>query len=131
MRTPSSRTHSTLSNTGDTDWPLLLPMVKSAARAMDAVQQIAQERWHIRIERSTVTGASKRGWTSWLTAAVDARVAGAAPMVIDMLNMRAQINLQRATFGDLSEEINDYSGIDLPGRIDSDLGHKLVGMVDP
>ena len=118
-------------NTGDTDWPLLLPMVKSAARAMDAVQQIAQERWHIRIERFTVTGASKRGWTSWLTAAVDARVAGVAPMVIDMLNMRAQINLQRATFGDLSEEINDYSGIDLPGRIDSDLGHKLVGMVDP
>ena len=118
-------------NTGDTDWPLLLPMVKSAARAMDAVQQIAQERWHIPIERFTVTGASKRGWTSWLTAAVDARVAGVAPMVIDMLNMRAQINLQRATFGDLSEEINDYSGIDLPGRIDSDLGHKLVGMVDP
>jgi PhoPQ-activated pathogenicity-related protein len=117
--------------TGDTDWPLLLPMVKSAARAMDAVQQIAQERWHLPIERFTVTGASKRGWTSWLTAAVDPRVASVAPMVIDMLNMRAQIQLQRATFGDLSEEINDYSGIDLPGRIDSDLGRKLVAMVDP
>ena len=117
--------------TGDTDWPLLLPMVKSATRAMDAVQQIAQERWRLPIERFTVTGASKRGWTSWLTAAVDPRVASVAPMVIDMLNMRAQIQLQRATFGDLSEEINDYSGIDLPGRIDSDLGRKLVAMVDP
>jgi PhoPQ-activated pathogenicity-related protein len=117
--------------TGEADWPLLLPMAKSAARAMDAVQEVAQQRWHIPIERFTVTGASKRGWTSWLTAAVDPRVASVAPMVIDMLNMRAQIGLQRATFGELSEEIRDYEDIDLPGRIDSDLGRKLIAMVDP
>ncbi|HZF27201.1 MAG TPA: PhoPQ-activated protein PqaA family protein [Steroidobacteraceae bacterium] len=117
--------------TGDADWPLLLPMVKSAARAMDAVQEIASRHWQIPIEHFTVTGASKRGWTSWLTAAVDPRVAAVAPMVIAMLNMRAQIDLQRATFGELSEEIRDYSSIDLPGRIDSDLGRKLVEMVDP
>ena len=117
--------------TGDEDWPLLLPMVKSATRAMDAVEEIAQRHWQIPIERFTVTGASKRGWTSWLTAAVDSRVAGVAPMVIAMLNMPAQIDLQRTTFGDLSEEIRDYSSIDLPGRIDSDLGRKLVAMVDP
>ena len=94
--------------TGEEDWPLLLPMVKSATRAMDAVEEIAQRHWQIPIERFTVTGASKRGWTSWLTAAVDSRVAGVAPMVIAMLNMPAQIDLQRTTFGDLSEEIRDY-----------------------
>jgi len=116
---------------GEADWPLLLPMVKSAARAMDAVQEIARQRWQIQIERFTVTGASKRGWTSWLTAATDPRVASVAPMVIDMLNMRAQIGLQRATFGELSEEIRDYDDIDLPARIDSDLGRKLISMVDP
>ncbi len=116
---------------GEADWPLLLPMVKSAARAMDAVQEIARQRWQIPVERFTITGASKRGWTSWLTAAVDPRVASVAPMVIDMLNMRAQIELQRATFGELSEEIRDYEDIDLPGRIDSDLGRKLIAMVDP
>ena len=117
--------------TGDTDWPLLLPMVKSAARAMDAVQEIASTtladcdralHGHGRIEARLDLVAH---------AAVDPRVASVAPMVIDMLNMRAQIELQRATFGDLSEEIHDYSGIDLPGRIDSDLGRKLVAMVDP
>jgi PhoPQ-activated pathogenicity-related protein len=117
--------------TGEPDWPLLLPMVKSAVRAMDTVQEIARERWGIAIERFTVTGASKRGWTSWLTAATDPRVASVAPMVIDMLNMPEQIRLQRATFGELSEQIRDYSEIDLPARIDSELGRNLIAMVDP
>src|SRR5262249_48115869 len=75
------------------DWPLLLPMVKGAVRAMDTVQELAQSRWHLAIDRFTVAGASKRGWTSWLTAASDPRVAAVAPMVIDMLNVPAQIGL--------------------------------------
>jgi PhoPQ-activated pathogenicity-related protein len=118
-------------DTGDPDWPLLLPMVKAAVRAMDTVQQLGRERWGLAIERFTVTGASKRGWTSWLTAAIDPRVASVAPMVIDMLNFRAQISLQRQTFGALSEQIQDYEQIHLPERIDSPTGRELVSMVDP
>jgi PhoPQ-activated pathogenicity-related protein len=118
-------------DTGDPEWPLLLPMVKSAARAMDAVQQLTHQQWGLEIERFTVTGASKRGWTSWLTAAVDSRVASVAPMVIDMLNMRAQVELQRRTFGGLSEQIQDYEEIHFPERMDSPAGRELVSMVDP
>ena len=118
-------------DTGDPDWPLLLPMVKSATRAMDAVQQLALQQWGFAIARFTVTGASKRGWTSWLTAAVDPRVAGVAPMVIDMLNMKAQIELQRQTFGGLSEQLQDYEQIHFPERIDSRTGDELVSIVDP
>jgi PhoPQ-activated pathogenicity-related protein len=118
-------------NTGETDWPLLLPMVKSAARGMDAVQELARERWSIRVEAFTVAGASKRGWTAWLTAATDPRVASVAPMVIDMLNLPAQIALQRETFGELSEEVEDYAKIDLPERIDTERGRKLLEIVDP
>jgi PhoPQ-activated pathogenicity-related protein len=118
-------------DTGEPDWPLLLPMVKSACRAMDAVQQLAREKWGLPLARFTVTGASKRGWTSWLTAAVDPRVAGVAPMVIDVLNMRAQIQLQRQTFGSLSEQIHDFEQIHFSERIDSPTGRELVSMVDP
>lgn len=117
--------------TGEADWPLLMPMVKAAIRAMDTVQAAAQEQWNLPIEHFTVTGASKRGWTSWLTAASDPRVASVAPMVIDMLNIPTQIRLQHDAFGGLSEQIQDYQGIGLPERIDSDRGHELMEIVDP
>ena len=47
---------------GEPDWPLLLPMTKSAIRAMDALQRLDPT-----LRRFVVTGASKRGWTTWLT----------------------------------------------------------------
>jgi PhoPQ-activated pathogenicity-related protein len=34
----------------DNEWPLLLPMVKSAVRAMDAIHQLAAERWKLDID---------------------------------------------------------------------------------
>jgi PhoPQ-activated pathogenicity-related protein len=117
--------------TGEEDWPLLMPMVKSAVRGMDTVQEFAQKQWQIPVERFMVAGASKRGWTTWLTAAVDPRVTSIAPIVIDMLNFKEQIGLQRASFGELSTEVQDYVNINLPARIDSDLGRKLMDMVDP
>ena len=117
--------------TGESDWPLLLPMVKSAVRAMDAVQTFSLERRQHPVDAFTVAGASKRGWTSWLTAAVDPRVASVAPIAIDMLNLPAQIELQRETFGALSEQVQDYVNIDLPGRVNTERGRSLMAMVDP
>jgi PhoPQ-activated pathogenicity-related protein len=116
---------------GETDWPLLLPMVKSAVRAMDTIQAFARERWQMPVASFTVAGASKRGWTSWLTAAVDPRVSGVAPIAIDMLNLPAQIALQHETFGGLSEQVQDYVAIDLPGRVATERGRSLIVMVDP
>ena len=74
--------------TGDATWPLLLPMAKSAVEAMTAAQQIAQPTaGGSRSTASCTTGASKRGWTTWLSAAIDDRVMGLVPMVIDMLSL--------------------------------------------
>ena len=117
--------------TGESDWPLLLPMVKSAVRAMDAVQRISADRWNASIQSFTVAGASKRGWTSWLTSAVDHRVMAVAPMVIDVLNMSAQMDHQRATWGELSDEIRDYAALDLPTQLKTERGQELLSMVDP
>lgn len=117
--------------TRESDWPLLLPMVKSTVRAMDAMQSIVKERWGASIEQFTVSGASKRGWTAWLTAAVDKRVMAVAPMVIDVLNMRAQMDHQRETWGEVSDEIRDYAALNLPERLKTERGRELLAMVDP
>jgi len=117
--------------TGDETWPLLFPMVKSAVRAMDAVQEFARQNNRQKIEGFVVAGASKRGWTTWLTGAIDPRIKGIAPMVIDMLNMKAQANWAEKVYGKQSEQIRDYTDLNLIARMDDPPMVKLRSWVDP
>ena len=116
---------------GDESWPLLFPMAKSAVRGMDTVQAWAEKEFTQKIERFVVGGASKRGWTTWLTAAADKRVVAMAPMVIDMLNMKAQTDWAQKAYGKQSEEISDYTELNLVGRMDDAAMLKLRSWVDP
>ena len=117
--------------TEDQTWPCLLPMVKSAVRGMDAAQEYANEQWDLSIENFLVTGASKRGWTTWLTSAVDSRVNALAPMVIDVLNMTPQMQHQLDSWGEYSANIHDYTDRGLPDMLRSGEGESLLRIVDP
>jgi PhoPQ-activated pathogenicity-related protein len=96
--------------TGDEKWPARLPMTKSAVRAMDAVTAFAQspERGGNKVSRFVVSGASKRGWTAWTTAAVDSRVVGIVPAVIDMLNVEPSFIHHYRAYGTWSDAVKDY-----------------------
>jgi PhoPQ-activated pathogenicity-related protein len=118
-------------DSGESDWPLLLPMVKSCVRAMDAVQGYTKTKWGLNIETFTVTGASKRGWTTWLTGAVDPRATAIAPMVIDVLNMGPQMKHARATWGGPSHKVEPYTRSGLLDRLDTPGGRRLLEIVDP
>ena len=118
-------------DTKDDGWPLLFPMVKSLVKAMDAVQEFSAKEWPKRIEKFVVGGASKRGWTTWLTAAADPRVLAIAPMVIDVLKMPEQMARQVECFGGPSEQILPYTARGLIPMPKTEDAQRLWKWVDP
>lgn len=96
--------------TGDDKWPLRLPMTKAAVRAMDTVTDLlASERGGGReVDQFVVAGGSKRGWTTWTVAAVDARVVAIAPIVIDVLNLQESFKHHFEVYGAYSLAVSDY-----------------------
>lgn len=96
--------------TGDETWPARLPMVKSAVRAMDTVQTFMKEKevGGIDINSFVVAGGSKRGWTTWLTGAVDDRVTAIIPIVIDVLNVEVSMQHHHDAYGFWSPAVGDY-----------------------
>jgi PhoPQ-activated pathogenicity-related protein len=96
--------------TGDDRWPARLPMTKSAVRAMDAVTAFmaSPAGGHVAVSRFVVSGASKRGWTTWTTAAVDTRVVAIAPAVIDLLNLEPSFVHHWRAYGAWSTAVQDY-----------------------
>ena len=98
---------------------------------MDVLQAFSKQEWRAPVERFIVAGASKRGWTTWLTAAVDRRVGAIAPVVIDVLNMRAQMSRQIEALGAYSARLIAYSSRGLLPIPETPAGKKLLDMVDP
>jgi PhoPQ-activated pathogenicity-related protein len=116
---------------GDYSWPLLFPMVKSAVRAMDAVQALAKETLHKDVKNFVISGASKRGWTTWLTGASDGRAIAIAPMVIDILNMPVNLDYQMKSWNKYSVEIDDYVKLGIPQTSRTKEGEAVTEMIDP
>src|SRR5262249_8144542 len=83
------------------------PMAKAAIRAMDAVTKFGEVQ-HLTVEKFFVSGASKRGWTTWLTAAADPRVVAIAPMGIDALNNEKSFEHHYRAYGFYSPAVKDY-----------------------
>lgn len=111
--------------TKDPTLPLLFPMTTAAVGAMDVIEQL------FNVKRFFVTGASKRGWTTWLTAVVDSRVFAIAPIVFDNLNFPKQFEQQLKMYENYSESISPYVKRGLPEMINTQEGQKLLRMVDP
>lgn len=117
-------------DSGDDSWPILFPMVKSATKAMDGISEFGKK-IGLSLNSYVVSGASKRGWTSYLVAGTDRRVKGLAPLVFDMLNMKAQTELAAKTYGAQSEKIKNYTELGLVERIDEPRTAQLRKWIDP
>ncbi|NOX45143.1 MAG: PhoPQ-activated pathogenicity-like protein PqaA type [Caldiserica bacterium] len=117
---------------GDPDWPLLFPMVQGAAAAMRAVRAFGEGRWGRGPTKFIVSGASKRGWTTYLVAAaLPEEILGIVPMVFDILNIPVQLEHQRDFWGALSPMLSPYVEQGLFEEEGNPRWHQLLWLVDP
>lgn len=100
---------------GDDQWPLRLPMTKSAVRAMDTITAFCKQQSQVAVDKFVVAGGSKRGWTTWTTAAVDKRVVAIVPLVIDMLNIEPSFVHHYQAYGFWAPAVKDYVDYDIMG----------------
>jgi PhoPQ-activated pathogenicity-related protein len=74
---------------------------------MDTVTSFAGKQG-VKVNKFVVAGGSKRGWTTWTTAAVDKRVVGIVPLVIDLLNVQPSFEHHWRVYGFWAPAVRDY-----------------------
>lgn len=119
--------------TGDATWPARNPMVKSAVRAMDTITALlaSEAGGRMKVDKFVVTGGSKRGWTTWLTGAVDPRVVAIAPLVIDVLNVQESMRHHYSAYGFWAPAVGDYTRHDVFKWMGTPEMEALQKLVDP
>ncbi len=119
--------------TGDDRWPARGPMTKAVVRAMDTVEAFLASAagGKLKVDQFVVAGGSKRGWTTWMTAAVDKRVIAIAPLVIDVLNMDVSMRHHYGAYGFWAPAIEEYVDHRVMQRRDTANYAKLLQVEDP
>lgn len=114
----------------DVEWLARFPMTRAVVRAMDLVQEFTKSEKYA-VKNFFISGASKRGWTTWTTAAVDQRVIGMAPVVIDLLNLEPSFEHHYRLYGDWSPAIQDYIDFDIMNWLKTPAFKRLLSFVEP
>ena len=112
------------------EWLARFPMTRAVVRAMDVVELIAKEAGKP-VDGFFVTGASKRGWTTWTTAAVDDRVIGIAPIVIDLLNIVPSFQHHWQCLGEWSPAVQEYVDDGIMDWMLSSEFEEMLNLVEP
>ena len=114
----------------DVEWLPRFPMTRAIVRAMDLAQEIVLQN-DILVKDFVVSGASKRGWTAWTTAAVDSRVKAVVPMVIDMLNLVPSFENHYRSYGEFSPAVQEYVNYNIQDWLGTEEFKVLMSYIEP
>jgi len=107
-------------------------MTKAVVRAMDTVQAFVKTLNNVPpVQNFVVSGASKRGWTTWTTTAVDKRVIAMVPIVIPILNMIPNINKMWQVLGEWSFALDDYTSEGVVHFLNKPQFVEMAAVIDP
>lgn len=114
------------------EWIIYNAMVKSVVRALDTMAAFAPKvAPAAKLEKFVVAGASKRGWVTWLTGAVDTRVVGIMPIVMDMLNFLPNVKHMFRAYGGWTFAFKDYYAMNITQDFGSPNIDALANQIDP
>ena len=120
------------------EWLLNLPMTKASVRAMDTITAFMtsdsspKEIKDLNSDPSQflVAGASKRAWVTWNTAAVDPRVMGIVPVVMNNLNAAENLHHHYRAYGGWSFAFQDYWKMNITLQLDDPKFQTMMDIVD-
>jgi PhoPQ-activated pathogenicity-related protein len=113
------------------EWLARLPMTKAMVRGMDTLAAFVKEFVGNDVEQFIIAGASKRGWTTWTTGAVDKRIKAMVPLVMDELNFVKNIHHHYRAYGGWSFALNDYYELNFTSHIDDPVVQQMFDIIDP
>ena len=99
-------------------WPPLFPMVKSAARAMDAVQAFAQQEYQEKVENSW-SAALPNGLDNLADRRGGSAGAGDCPDGDRYVEHEGSGRIGRRKYGKPSEQVHDYTDLHLLEKLTS------------
>lgn len=111
-----------------------MPMTLAGIKAMDMVQEVTAG-LGAPVHNFIVAGASKRGWTTWTVAAVDAvtdkRIIGFVPIVMSLVQMEKNLNLHYQTYGGWSFALDDYTKENVTHFLNKPTFAQMAAIIDP
>ncbi len=121
-----------LHDTNNPEVVAYVPMVRGAVRSMDAMSDFIQQMLGSPTTHFTISGGSKRGWTAWLTGAMDPeRVVAIVPVVWDAINLSEVFHHQYQNYGGWSFAIVDYVENHIMEHLDTPEMTELQNLIDP
>lgn len=108
---------------------LHIPMMQALVKTMDLAQRELAP-WQV--DSFIASGASKRGWATWLTALNDERVTAIVPFVIDILGMDRVLEHTYRSYGNSWPlAFSAYQNEGITGQIHTENFNKLLQIEDP
>ena len=112
---------------------LELPMTKSITSAMTMLQSVVPKHTSTgkAITGFACSGASKRGFVTYLATAVDKRIKVQIPLVLDALHLHQFLHRQWQFYGAWSFALTDYFHANITTLADTPNFAKLLSFIDP
>ena len=112
-------------------WILQIPMTKAVVKTFNAVQDFLLDEIDLKVDSYAISGMSKRGWTSWLTAALDDRVFISLPKVFDLLETQKTLHSHYRALKGWSFAFSPYWYEDLTLYLDDEAFEEMACLIDP